>query len=304
MAGARLRVVITGGAGFIGSHTARHFKAKGWDVAVIDDLSGGSSEALPGGIPLSVVDVSTDQVVDAIVGHRPDVVVHAAAQVSVARSMADPDADFRVNVHGSKLVLEGARRSGARLVFLSSGGAIYGDSDGADESTVPAPRSYYGVHKYLAERYIELSGLAFAVARLSNVYGPGQRSDLEGGVIAIFAESLQGGRTITVDGTGGQRRDFVHVSDVARAVVRMAEHHGVGTWNVGSGVSVSIRELLGILESEFGPAKEIAQGPERPGDVSDSRLRVDRIRADLGWEPGIGLKAGVRDLRHPRSVGA
>jgi UDP-glucose 4-epimerase len=299
-----MRAVVTGGAGFIGSHTTRLLKESGWSVAAVDDLSGGRADALPEGINLAIVDVGTDEVVDVIAGHRPDVVVHAAAQVSVARSMVDPEEDFRTNVKGTKLVLEGARRCGARVVFLSSGGAIYGDVDGADETSLPAPKSYYGVHKYLAERYIELSGIGFAIARLSNVYGPGQRSDLEGGVIAIFAESLQTGRKITIDGTGGQRRDFVHVLDVARALVRMAEHDGVGTWNVASGVSVSIRELLRMLESEFGPAAKVAQGPARPGDVFDSRLLIDRIKADLGWKPLISLEAGIRDLRDPRSVTA
>ena len=265
---------------------------------------GGRAEAVPEGIDLEIVDIGSLRVVDAIAGHQPDVVVHAAAQVSVARSMADPDGDFRINVNGTKLVLEGARRSGARIVFLSSGGAIYGESDGADEASLPAPKSYYGVHKYLAERYIELSGLGFAIARLSNVYSPGQRSDLEGGVIAIFAESLQSNGRITIDGTGDQRRDFVHVSDVTRALVRLAQHDGVGTWNVASGESVSIRGLLRILEAEFGAADQVAQGPARSGDVFNSRLRIDRIGADVGWKPAISLDAGIRDLRNPRSATA
>jgi UDP-glucose 4-epimerase len=304
VAGARLRVVVTGGAGFIGSHTARLFKSNDWDVVVVDDLSGGNPNAVPAGVPIAVVDVGTEEVVGAIVGHHPNVVLHAAAQVSVARSMADPDEDFRTNVLGTKFVLEAARQSGARLVFVSSGGAIYGDADGADESFLPAPKSYYGVHKYLAERYAELSGVDFAVARLSNVYGPGQRAGLEGGVVAIFAEALQAGRAITIDGGGEQRRDFVHVADVARALVDLSEFDGRGVWNVGSGTSVSIGELLAVLEAEFGSARELHHGPSRPGDVFHSRLRIDRIAADVGWAPEIALEVGVRDLRDQTSVSA
>jgi UDP-glucose 4-epimerase len=291
-----VKAVITGGAGFIGSHIARRLDQLGWSVVAIDDLSGGRRSNVPASCALDILDVSAVEAVDRIARHAPDVVIHAAAQVSVARSMADPEEDWRVNVVGMKRVIEAAKLAKSRVVFLSSGGAIYGDSDGATETSPPAPRSYYAVHKYVAERYLELSGLSHAIARIGNVYGPRQRADQEGGVVAIFVKALKAHATITVHGTGKQRRDFIHVSDVADAIVTLANTDRSGTWNVATGTSVSINELLSALQDAIGPARDIVMAPVRPGDLFTSRLSVDLIKQDFNWSPKVDLSAGVRLL--------
>jgi UDP-glucose 4-epimerase len=290
-------ILVTGGAGFIGSHLVAALSAAGLEVVVLDDFSGVSASNVPAGVRVVEADVSDPAVVDVIGGLAPRAVFHAAAQVSVALSAADPVRDRAVNVEGTENVISGSLAAGAgRLVFLSSGGAVYGDSDGASERTLPAPASYYGAHKYLAERYVELSGLSFAIARLANVYGPGQRSDLEGGVVSIFLERLLAGEPITVNGTGEQSRDFVYVEDVVQALMTMLHHHTEGTWNVGTGVSTSVAGLLEGLQLELGTNAAPFHAPPRAGDVRSSRFDVDLIDRDLGWTSGYSLTDGLRRM--------
>jgi UDP-glucose 4-epimerase len=296
-----VRALVTGGAGFIGSHITDRLLRDGWTVSTLDDLSTGTAAAIPREVELDEVDVASSEAASVIARRAPDVVIHCAAQVSVARSMTDPDEDWRVNVLGTRQVIDGTRGAGARVVFLSSGGAIYGETDGASEDTLPAPKSYYATHKYVAERYLEFSGVSYANARLANVYGPGQRTDLEGGVVAIFANALRSGGEITVHGSGSQSRDFVHVSDVAEAVSMLAGSSRRGTWNIGTGLSVTVRELLSMLEGTFGAASRVIDGPPRDGDVRSSRLIVDRIRSDFGWTPRIELPTGLRMLSGERA---
>jgi UDP-glucose 4-epimerase len=243
-------ILVTGGAGFIGSHVVDALLATGEEPVVLDDLSTGDAASLPRDVEVVEADVADPGVVEKISNLRPRVVIHAAAQVSVASSMENPALDLAVNVGGTANVLAGARAAGAeRFVFLSSGGGIYGETDGADEGTLPRPKSYYGAHKYLAERYVELDGIPYAIARLANVYGPRQRTDLEGGVVAIFAQRLREGLPVTINGTGQQSRDFVHVADVVEALLVMADSSLEGTWNVGTGRAVSVLELLRALEA-------------------------------------------------------
>ena len=290
-------ILVTGGAGFIGSHLVDALLASGQEPMVLDNLSSGDRKNLPDGVKLVQMDVADAGVVEAIAELRPEVVVHAAAQVSVAVSMRDPNLDLAVNVQGTANVLEGAKVAGARrFVFVSSGGGVYGESDGADEDTLPNPKSYYSAHKYLGERYAELSGLSYANARLANVYGPRQRSDLEGGVVAIFTERLQKRQPVLVNGTGEQRRDLVYVVDVVDSLLTMARSDRDGTWNVGTGVSASILELLRALEKEIAPVTEVRHGLKRPGDVNNSRLAIDSIENDLGWLPKYDLAGGIADM--------
>jgi len=181
-------------------------------------------------------------------------------------------------------------------VFLSSGGGIYGETDRADESTLPQPKSYYGAHKYLAECYVELDGISYAIARLANVYGPRQRTDLEGGVVAIFAERLREGLPVTINGTREQSRDFVHVADVVDALLVMADSRIEGTWNVATDRATSILELLRALEAAVSPAVEVRHGPAPQGDVRSSRLSIEALERDLDWRPGYDLAKGVTDM--------
>jgi UDP-glucose 4-epimerase len=291
------RVLVTGGAGFIGSHIVRRLASDGHAVTILDDLSSGSTPRTPPEVNLIQTDVSGDAAIHAINETRPDLIIHAAAQVSVPGSMADPDRDRAINLEGTQHVVEGARRAGSRmLVFLSSGGAIYGETDMGTEQSTPNPASYYGIHKLAAEGYLRLGGLPFANLRLANVYGPNQRTDLEGGVVAIFMERLRAGLPITIHGTGEQVRDFVHVADVVSAVLTASQSDQSGTWNVGTGVGSSVRTLLTELEALIGPATEIRHEPPRDGDVLVSRLAIDRIAHDLGWTPRFSLASGLRQL--------
>jgi len=290
-------ILVTGGAGFIGSHLVDTLLASGEEPVVLDNLASGDRKNLPDGAKLVEMDIADVGVVKAIAELKPEVVIHAAAQVSVAISMQDPHLDLAVNVQGTANVLEGAKEAGARrFVFVSSGGGVYGESDGASEDALPRPKSYYSAHKYLGERYVELSGLSYANARLANVYGSRQRSDLEGGVVAIFTERLQNKEPILINGTGEQQRDLVYVADVVDSLLTMARSDRDGTWNVGTGVSTSILDLLHALEKEIQPAAEVRHGPQRPGDVNNSRLSIDSIENDLGWSPRYGLAEGIADM--------
>lgn len=290
-------ILVTGGAGFIGSHLVDTLLVAGEEPVVLDNLVSGDRKNLPDGVRLVEMDIADPEVVEAIAELRPECVIHAAAQVSVAVSMEDPHLDLAVNVKGTANVVEGARAADARrFVFLSSGGGIYGESDGASEATLPRPKSYYSAHKYLGERYVELSGLSYANARLANVYGSRQRSDLEGGVVAVFTEKLQNRQPILVNGTGEQRRDLIYVVDVVDSLLTMARSDRGGTWNVGTGVSTSVLDLLHALEKVIEPATEVRHGPQRPGDVNNSRLALDSIENDLGWRPRYDLAAGIVDM--------
>lgn len=290
-------ILVTGGAGFIGSHVVDALLAVGEEPVVLDDFSTGDGANLPANVDVVEADIADPGVVARISTLRPRAVIHAAAQVSVAASMEDPARDLAVNVGGTANVLAGARSAGAeRFVFLSSGGGIYGETDGAAEDTLSRPKSYYGAHKYLAERYVEMDGISYAIARLANVYGPRQRTDLEGGVVAIFAERLREGLPVTINGTGEQSRDFVHVADVVDALLLMADSRLDGTWNVGTGRAVSVLELLRALEAEIQPAVEVRHGPARYGDVRRSRLSIEAIERDLGWRPGYDLAKGVATM--------
>lgn len=294
MVDAGLRTLVTGGAGFIGSRIAAWHVALGHETLIVDDLSGGSLGALPSGAAFEMCDVRDDMITDLIADFRPDLVVHAAAQVSVARSVADPETDWGTNVDGTRLVVAGAVRGGtARIVFLSSGGAIYGECDGADESTETSPKSPYGRSKLAAEEIVRSSGLSYGIARLANVYGPGQRAGLEGGVVANFIDRLLGDGTVEIQGDGRQRRDLVFVDDVVDALDAMARGTTNGLWNVGTAIGTEILGLLGQLELMIGRSAIITWTQRRPGDVNVSRLVIDRIGTDLHWRPAHDLAEGL-----------
>jgi UDP-glucose 4-epimerase len=291
------RVLVTGGAGFIGRHLAEALHQAGMDVTILDDLSSGDPSGLPSAIDVVVLDISDATSADTIARLRPNLIVHAAAQISVARSMAEPERDRAVNLIGTANVIAGARRAGSRrLVFTSSGGAIYGDAERAAEDALPAPRSFYGVHKLAAEGYIALSGLPYAIARLSNVYGPGQRPDGDGGVIAVFLDRLLRGDGIVIHGSGSQTRDFVSVFDVVAALTALLATDRSGTWNVATGQESSIASLVERLTGVLGRPATLIHEPSRPGDVARSCLAIDAIERDLGWRPTWSLQAGLEDL--------
>lgn len=295
------RVIVTGGAGFIGSHIVDCLQAGGAEPIVLDDFSAGTWANVADGVEVIEADITRPDVGDLIAALKPDVIVHAAALVSVPRSMAEPELDRRINLIGAEQVIAGARRAGGcRVVYLSTGAGIYGEVVApASEASLPRPKSFYSAHKYLAERYLEYSGLPYAIARLANVYGPRQRTDQEGGVVAIVIDRLQAREPVVIYGDGEQFRDFVHVADVVRAVEAMLLSDADGLWNVSTGRRTTINQLLVAAEEIYGPAVAVERLPTRVGDVFGSWLGNDLIARDLSWTPTIDLKQGLRSMKGP-----
>ena len=305
-----MNCVVTGGAGFIGSNIVDALLARGDRVTVIDDLSTGKRSnvepALGAGAELHVADVTdADAVAEIFAAARPELVFHLAAQIDVRHSVADPADDARINVLGTIAVLEAARAAGARrLVNSSTGGALYGDAD-----VIPTPEDHpirplapYGQSKYSAEGYCELyvrlHGLSTVSLRYGNVYGPRQDAHGEAGVVAIFCGCAVDGRRPTVFGDGGQTRDWVEVSDVARANLLAADAEVTGPVNIGWGRETPVRELLKAL-GEIGASGAVLDpvfAPERAGEVSRSCLDVSRARRELGWEAQVELTDGLKAI--------
>lgn len=275
-----LRVVVTGGAGFIGSHVAEGLLARADDVIVVDDLSTGVAANVPATARLERVDITDASALRAaLAGSGADVVVHAAAQFSVQRSVRDPELSARINVTGTRNVLGLAREGVGRFVFLSTGGAIYGETPRcAREDTPLRPISPYGREKQEAEELVRAAGIPYAILRPANVYGPRQRGDLEGGVVAVFLQRYRDHKELLVYGDGSAERDYVHVSDVADCVLAAIDRPDSGVWNVGTGVATSIRGLIQSMRKHFGePPAGIRHVPSRPADLQ--RACVDPAKA-------------------------
>jgi UDP-glucose 4-epimerase len=287
-----VRALVTGGAGFIGSHLVDALLARGDEVTVVDDLSTGRRAFLDERARLVEHDVREPFAADA------DVVFHLAAQADVGTSVERPAFDAEVNVVGTVNVLEAARGTGAAVVFSSTGGAIYGDVDApAAEDAMLRPVSPYGVAKLAGEAYLagwgRIHGLRSTVLRFANVYGPRQSSALEGGVVAIFLERLADGRETLVFGDGGQERDFVHVDDVVRALLLAPQAPGL-VLNVGTGVATSVNRLHELCRKVAGRGEPPHHVAPRRGDARRSVLDVSRAEAKLGWRPEVPLADGLR----------
>jgi UDP-glucose 4-epimerase len=286
-----MRTLVTGGAGFIGSHLVDALVARGEEVVVLDDLSTGRREFVHPAATLLEHDVREPYETDA------EVVFHLAAQADVGTSMQKPGFDAEVNVVGTVNVLEAARAAGAHLVFASTGGAIYGDVDGpAPEDAPLRPVSAYGLAKRSAEEYVDGWNRIFdsghVVLRFANVYGPRQSAALEGGVIAIFLERLSKGEQTAIYGDGAITRDFVHVDDVVRALLLAAERRR-GVFNVGTGVETSIADLHAICERAIGVTAPPRFDPPRPGDAARSVLDTSRATRELGFTATLSLADGI-----------
>jgi UDP-glucose 4-epimerase len=286
-----MRALVTGGAGFIGSHLVDALVARGDEVVVLDDLSTGRREYVSPSATLREHDVRTPFETDA------DLVFHLAAQADVGTSMERPGFDAEVNVVGTVNTLEAARAAGAHLVLASTGGAIYGSVDEpAREDSALLPVSAYGLAKRSAEVYLDGWNRIFATRhvtlRFANVYGPRQSAALEGGVIAIFLERLAAGQATTIFGDGSITRDFVHVDDVVRALLLAAEHDG-GVFNVGTGVETTISELHALCERAVGVDAPPVFGPPRAGDARRSVLDTTHATHELGFTASVALAAGI-----------
>jgi len=305
-----MRMMVTGGAGFIGSTLVDRLLAEGHEVDVVDDLSSGSLANLAaarasaeGALTIHQIDICLPDTIELISRRRPEVIFHLAAQADVRVSVERPGFDAEVNIVGSLNILEGARIAGTgRVVFAASGGTLYGDPDAADlplrESHSYRPLSPYGVSKKAVIDYLvayrELHSLEFAALALANVYGPRQDPHGEAGVVAIFAQRLVEGVTVTIYGDGEQTRDFVYVDDVVDGFVRAASRGGGLVCNIGTGRETSVNELYRAMAAEAGVDAAPVYAPLRPGEVHRSCLDIERAGIQLGWHPWTELGEGTR----------
>jgi UDP-glucose 4-epimerase len=295
-----MRVLVTGGSGFIGSHLTDALIDRGDQVAVVDDLSAGR----PGRVhemaalhKLSITDAG--QLTALMMDFTPDLICHLAAKIDVRASVTFPATDAEVNVIGTVNVLEAARAVGARVLFCSTGGVLYGRDAPIPslEDVLPLPESPYGVAKHCAEQYVELynrlHGTGHAVLRLANVYGPRQDPDGEAGVVAIFCAQALAGERPVIYGDGRQTRDYVYVGDTVGALLAAADCGRPGTWNIGTGTEVSVLEVARIIGMVAGHPVKPDFAPPRPGELLRSALASDRARLDLGWSARMPLADGI-----------
>ena len=295
-----MKILVTGGAGFIGSNLADRLVAEGHQLVVIDDLSSGKRHQVPAAANFYQMELDSRWLDRVIEREKPEAVCHLAAQISVRRSVEDPVFDARVNVLGSIGLIEACRTHGVnRFVFTSTGGAIYGNADQVPtpETYVAAPVSPYGTSKLCVEHYLycfrELYGFSSAALRLSNVYGPRQDPHGEAGVVAIFSRALLEGRPATINGDGLQTRDYVYVGDVVEAFVLALGSDAQGSFNVGTATETNVGELYALIGRAAGSKAPAVYGPARPGEQKRSSIDIGLIADQLGWRPRVGLHDGI-----------
>ena len=296
-----MKVLVTGGAGFIGSHVVDRLVEEGHHVVVVDNLSSGKRKNVNRAANLYKLDIQSGRIERVFRNERPNVVIHLAAQISVRRSVEDPVFDAQVNVLGTMNVLQQAVRHGARkVVFSSSGGAIYGEQETypAPESHATKPLSPYGISKLCGENYLSyfqrISGIQVVSLRYANVYGPRQDPEGEAGVVAIFIQKMLNNEQPIINGNGRQTRDFVFVDDVAEANLAALGQDSQGVYNVGTGAETSINELFRMLASLMGSACKEVHGPAKSGEQMRSVIDPSKIRQELGWDPKAELTDGLK----------
>lgn len=294
------RILVTGGAGFIGSHVAERLLVEGHQVAVLDNLSTGRREHVPPQAEFFLMDITSSEAADLVKSWKPDFLVHHAAQMSVRFSVADPVADARDNILGTLNLLQAAVQVPVqRVIFASTGGAIYGDAAPvpARETDSPWPDCPYGVAKLAVEHYLRFYrrefGLNFVSLRYANVYGPRQNGLGEAGVVAIFIEKFLAGQQPIINGDGRQTRDFVYVGDVVTANLLALGYPGSGIFNIGTGRETDILTIYLKLQNLTGSPLGPVHGPPKPGEQRRSALNADLARQKLGWQPTVDLDTGL-----------
>jgi UDP-glucose 4-epimerase len=296
-----MKVLVTGGAGFIASHVVDLYLEQGYQVAVVDDLSTGRLSNLNPAVTFHKVDIRSPQLAEVFEEERPDIVNHHAAQMNVRRSVADPLFDADVNVLGSINVIECAKRfSVKRFVYISTGGAVFGEPEylPCDETHPINPICQYGISKHTVEHYLYLYhanyGLKYTVLRYPNVYGPRQDPHGEAGVVAIFTGQMLAGEQVVINGDGEQLRDYVYVGDCARAnLLALNAPAGGAIYNLGSGRGTSVNHIFVALKTITGYDREPVYGPAKLGETRSIYLDARKAQRELGWEPTLSLEAGL-----------
>jgi UDP-glucose 4-epimerase len=297
-----MNILVTGGAGFIGSRMAARHLSDGHAVVVVDDLSAGSRDKVPAGARFEKDDIAETDLEPLLRDAKIEFVSHHAAQIDLRHSVSDPLFDAKANVLGSLNLFEACRRAGVRKVlFASTGGALYGEPEAgrpAPESHPTNPISPYGCAKLSIEKYLHyyrvVHGFQTQVFRYANVYGPGQNGTGEAGVVAIFSEAMLGHRGLKINGDGTQTRDYVYVDDLCRAAAASIQTDRSGTWNLGTGIETSVNRLFELLAKEFGYTADAPHAPAPPGEQQRSVLDASAVRRDFGLPAWTPLAEGLR----------
>lgn len=296
-----MKILVTGGAGFIGSHVADALLTAGHEVHIVDDMSGGRRENIPSNAHFHELDIRSEEAQQMVEAERFEAVFHLAAQMDVRKSVADPVFDAGINILGFLGLIEAARRGGVKkIVFASTGGAIYGEPEYTpqDENHPVLPLSPYGITKLATEKYLhfyhESYGIQYVALRYGNVYGPRQNPHGEAGVVAIFAERMLKGETAVVNGSGEQTRDYVFVGDVVRANLAALEYGSSGTFNIGTGVETDVNHLFRQIKHLTGSDLPERHVDAKPGEQMRSVLGCDLAATELDWTPQTAVDDGLR----------
>jgi len=295
-----MKLLCTGGAGFIGSHISKAFLKDGHTVHIIDDLSAGKRENIPAEAVFHHLDIRSDAAAALMRQEQYDMLVHHAAQMNVRESVKHPREDASVNIDGLLNLLEAGREHGLqRVLFASTGGAIYGDPVYApqDEEHPLCPVSPYGVSKLASEKYLDFyreeHGIPYVSLRYANVYGPRQNPAGEAGVIAIFIEQMLNGKAPTIFGDGTQTRDYIYIDDVVAINRAVMEYDGTHIFNVGTGEETSLNHLFEQIQAHTDPSIDNEYGPAQPGEQMRSVLDISRAKEELGWAPETDMAYGI-----------
>jgi UDP-glucose 4-epimerase len=295
-----MKVIVTGGAGFIGSHIVDLLIARGDRVVIIDNLSSGKKEHIHPEAKWIEMDLTNPELSDVFMREKPEAVIHQAAQIRVDVSVEDPVLDANTNIIGTINLLEACRKSGVKKVVYASSAAVYGDPKylPVDEEHPVSPLSGYGISKHTVEHYLEvyahLYGLKYTVLRYANVYGLRQDPRGEGGVISILVDKYLKKEPFTIFGDGEQTRDYIYVEDVAKANVAALSRGDGEILNVGTGVQTSLNQLLSLFDEIASFENEKVHGPDRPGDIKHSYFKNDKVCRILDWKPKYTLMEGLR----------
>lgn len=310
-----MKILVTGGAGFIGSHVVDAYVADGHDVAILDDLSTGVQENLNPKATFYEGSVTDKQFVESVVNEvKPGVLNHHAAHIHVGRSVEDPLIDATVNIDGTINLMQALKEIGSckKVIFASTGGAMYGHKPTPfSEDMMPAPLSPYGVSKRAAELYLgfyqEQYGIPFVVLRYANVYGPRQNPHGEAGVVSIFSKRILKNEQPIINGDGTQTRDYVYVGDVVRANMLATTKDIHGPFNIGTSIETDVNEIFRLVNETFGTDWKEVHGPPRPGEQKTSSLSYQKAEEMMGWQPTVAVEEGIKKTvewfkQHPKRV--